>query len=243
MRYAPDEVGKSSDPESLMKTLGEQARLRNYGFVALQWLEGNLGYWHLTELAPLFVSADLLKTALSFLANCYAIILDLRGNRGGSPDMVQAVASQFLAPSEDLSGIQSANTFTSYKTLEAAQALVNKPLAILIDGDSFSAAEALAYDLQCHQRGKIIGKRSKGGAHLSEFITFEEKWLFRVPVARAFNPISQDNWENKGVFPDIESENALLSAQIYLLEKLIAEQANSPYCSQWESALSQLLRR
>jgi retinol-binding protein 3 len=240
LRYAPDEVRQAGDPESLMKALGEQARLRNYGFVTLEWLAGNLGYWHLIELAPSFVAGDLLQAALSFLANSHAVILDLQGNRGGSPDMVQAIASQFLPPNQDLSGIQSKDAFTSYKTLEGMQALESKPLAILIDADTFSAAEALAYDLQCQRRGRIFGKRSKGGAHLSEFLAFDEKWLFRVPVARALNPITQDNWEAKGIIPDVESENALRDAQLYLLETLIAEQGASPYRPQWEVALTQL---
>jgi retinol-binding protein 3 len=241
LRYSPDELASQGNHEAIMQAHGERARFDNYGFRAVEHLAGNIGYWHLTELAPPFVSGELLNAAISLLANSDAIILDLQGNRGGSPEMVQAIASQFVAADKSLSGIDSPKRgYEPMKTLDNAQRLLNKPLVILIDGETFSGAEALAYDLQLLKRAPIIGKRSKGGAHLTNFIGFEGKWLLRVPVARAFNPISEGNWERTGVAPDIESNTALITGQGYLLENLIAEIPNSSYRPNWETALKRL---
>ncbi len=58
LRYAPDELAGQTNHETVMQANGERA---------LEILEGNIGYWHLTELAPFNAVADLFQSAMSFL--------------------------------------------------------------------------------------------------------------------------------------------------------------------------------
>jgi retinol-binding protein 3 len=241
LRYTPDELAGQADHAAVMQAKGEHARLRNFGYRILEVLEGNIGYWHLMELAPPFAVSDLFKSALVYFANVHALILDKRGGRGGTPEMVQLLASQFLEPDKALSGIESPEAgYQQARTLDNAQNFLTIPLYILIDGETFSGCEALVYDLQAHKRATIFGKRSKGGAHLSDFIPFEEKWLLRLPIARALNPITNGNWEGHGILPDIETDTPKEDAWRLALENLIRLNSEAIHLTLWDTALKSL---
>ncbi len=153
--------------------------------------------------------------------------------------MVQLLASQFLEPDKVLSGIESQEYgYREARTLGNAQKFLGLPLYILIDSETFSAGEALVYDLQVHKRATILGKTSKGGAHLCDFVPFEERWLLRLPVARDLNPITNSNWEQRGVLPDIQTNTPKLDAWRLALENLIRLNPDSRDVTLWDNALN-----
>jgi len=242
-RYEPQEDNAEPDHEAIMQKHTEEARFRNFGFQKLERLSGNIAFVKLNELPPVFVAGKLFEAVIALLANMSAIIIDLQDCEGGAPDMVQFIASHFLEAEQPLSGIESdgGKKYTESHSLAGLNSprLLEKPLAILISPKTFSAAEALAYDLQALKRAVIVGKMSRGGAHLSTFQAFENKFLLRCSIARALNPITDSNWEGTGVIPDIVSETAQVTAQKYLLEQLIAQE-DELYKEEWQSALENL---
>lgn len=209
LQYAPEQIAEQQDHEAIMREHTARARSRNFGFETVQHLADNIGYWKLNELPPVFIAGKMVDAAITLLENTNAIILDMQTCEGGAADMVQYIASVFLKEELALSGIESRkHGLQEVKTLPemTCTRLTEKPLMILIGEATFSAAEALAYDLQAHKRATIIGRRSRGGAHLSDFFPIDNTWLLRIPVARALNPITQGNWEGRGVIPDFVSE-------------------------------------
>ncbi len=80
-----------------------------------------------------------------------------------------------------------------------------KPVYVLTSHATFSAAEALAYDLQARHRATIVGETTGGGAHPVRGRRIDEHFMIAVPYARAINPVTHTNWEGVGVTPDVKA--------------------------------------
>ncbi len=154
------------------------------------------------ERAPARVAID---DALARLSASRAMIIDLRGNRGGSPSMVGYLASAFLTP-----GTQAYNIFRtrteSYSEAPAtpyAKPRMQVPVYVLIDGGTASAAEAFTYTLQSAKRASVIGARSAGAANPGGEVDIGGGFSVFVSDGSPVNPITHTNWEAVGVAPDV----------------------------------------
>src|SRR5207244_1573285 len=94
------EVRPGEYPESIERPDPEAAEARrrrlrdsNFGFPRVEILTGNVGYLQVLQFVTPELASDALGTALQSLANADALILDLRGSSGGSPDMVALICS------------------------------------------------------------------------------------------------------------------------------------------------------
>ncbi|HSX56056.1 MAG TPA: S41 family peptidase, partial [Sphingomonas sp.] len=67
-----------------------------------------------------------------------------------------------------------------------------------------SAAEALAFELQAHRRGVVIGERTPGGGNPAVGMDLESELIVVMPIGRMV-PARGGVWEGKGVIPDIEA--------------------------------------
>ena len=229
--------------EAVLEQHFERARRSNFGFLEARRLEGNIGYLNIQELPPREVAGEIAAGMLAMIAHTDAVILDLRGNEGGTPGMVQFIISYFVDEKpRPLSGIYSRLTDSMKELYTLAQVpgkrLTDVPLYVLVSGATFSAGEALAYDLQTLKRATIVGESTRGGAHLSDMLPIASTFVLRLPTARAINPISADNWEGRGVQPDIEcaAVDALTIAHRTALNALLqgAESERDKAFYQWE---------
>lgn len=99
------------------------------------------------------------------------LLLDLRGNGGGSVDGAVAALSMFLP------GARVVATRRRGGTVELDQARVPErgdrwdgPLAVLVDGDTASAAEMIAGALGAYKRGVLLGDRTFGKGCAQEYL-------------------------------------------------------------------------
>lgn len=192
----------------------------NQGFEKAERLDDNIGYLDFRGFFPIENAAPVAAGAMAFLAHTSAMIVDLRQNGGGSPDMVAYMCSWFLpeSPSVHLNDIYDrvADTIRQYWTVShlPGPRFLNKPLCLLTSASTFSGAEEFAYNLQQNGRAKVVGERTGGGAHPTRWIRLHPHFALGVPFARAINPITGTNWEGQGLTPDIEvpAADALASA-------------------------------
>jgi carboxyl-terminal processing protease len=97
-----------------------------------------------------------------------AVLLDLRGNGGGSLDA--AVASLgWLLPGAKLFPLIHRGAVTEVLEAERPEHSYTGPLAVLVDGDTASAAEMLAGAIQAYERGTLIGARTFGKGCVQEY--------------------------------------------------------------------------
>jgi C-terminal processing protease CtpA/Prc len=205
----------------------EDFRRRNFGFEKVEILPGNLGYLDLRMFAPAQLSGETLEAAMGFLANTDALIVDLRQNGGGQPDMVQLFCSYlFDAQPVHLNDLyfrpeDETHQFWTLPWLPGKR-YPGKDVFVLTSRDTFSGAEECAYDLQAQHRAQIVGETTGGGAHPGDMRKISEHLNVFVPTGRAINPVTKTDWEGTGVQPDVQvpADQALATARKLALKKL-----------------------
>ena len=95
-------------------------------------------------------------------AGARTLVLDLRGNPGGSLESAAELAGLFLPPGALLAQVARADGGAQRVTAVGRGPVWRGPLVAWIDERSASSAEALAAALQDHQRGALHGRASYG---------------------------------------------------------------------------------
>lgn len=238
LRYNPNWVKeernrKELDAEAIRRN-ERRGRTSNYGFNELRILPGNIGYLKLDGFTYDTGAQDAAVGAMSFLSNADALIIDLRANGGGSPEMVQFLCSYFLAnPRQHLNSFsyKDPDKLTQYWTYTylPGKRLDKPDLYLLTSENTFSAAEEFAYNLKNLKRATVIGERTGGGAHDNKFLVLTDRFMMSLPFARAVNPVSKTNWEEVGVEPDVKvsQDKALATAQV-MASRRLAEGEKDP---------------
>lgn len=210
----------------------EREKQSNFGFLTISILEGNIGYLDLRRFSHTDHAAKTAISSMNFLANTDAIIIDLRKNGGGEPEMVQLLASYFLNGRTQLNQIERRyeGVIEQFWTLPFVPGgkMVNHALYVLTSSRTFSAAEDFIYGLKCLDRITIIGEITKGGAHPADFFAIQDQIIMMVPTGKAINPKTNTNWEGVGIRPDISinSESAFDTAYVLALKNLIKNVEN-----------------
>ncbi|MBU2552978.1 MAG: hypothetical protein KKF98_00865, partial [Bacteroidetes bacterium] len=89
-------------PADLQKEIKLGTPIDNYGFKKVEILEGNIGYIELTSFINSQTAGETAIAAMNFVANCEALIIDLRKNGGGDEDMAMFLSSYFFLKSVHL---------------------------------------------------------------------------------------------------------------------------------------------
>lgn len=131
-------------------------------------------------------------------------ILDLRSNPGGLLDQAVGLSDLFLERGEVVSqrGRRRADIERYYaRPGDAAQ---GKPIIVLVDAGSASAAEIVAAALQDHRRAIVMGERTFGKGSVQTLIPLGRgNTALRLTTARYYTPSGRSVQEG-GVSPDIE---------------------------------------
>lgn len=187
----------------------ERALAENHGLTETRILPGNVRYlkiggfhWVDDETGQAY------DDAMRFLKGGDAVVIDLRGNGGGSGAAVNYLTSHFVKPTTLLL------TFTrASETPEQSRAreylpagrLIGKPLYVLTDGGCFSACEEFAYHVQHFKLGERIGTTTGGGANNNDQMPIAPGFVLSVSAGRPVHAVSGTNWEGVGVKPDVDA--------------------------------------
>jgi hypothetical protein len=212
------------DPQARERRRAQLQR-GNCSFEKVEWLQGNIGYLKFNGFADAELCAPTVTAAMSFLANVDALIIDLRNNGGGSPDMVAFICSYFFAERTHLNDLYDRKldqTMEFWTKDVPGPRLAKQPIFVLTSRGTFSGAEEFSYNLKNLKRATIVGETTGGGAHPVSGHRIDDHFTIGVPFARAINPISKTNWEGTGVEPDVKvpASEALETARKMAAEKL-----------------------
>ncbi|MGH9865173.1 MAG: S41 family peptidase [Candidatus Acidiferrales bacterium] len=212
LRYPDMQVFHAGPP-----TPEEQARMKrgmaweNNGFTRVERLDGNVGYIKIDALLPTEMGGDTAKAAMAFVINTDALIIDLRENGGGTPEMIDLLCTYLFPVGQRVHlndfqdrGRPGLQEFFTFASIPGGKSLAGKPVYVLTSHDTFSGGEELAYDLQTQKRATLIGEVTRGGANPGGPVPLPAHFTIFVPTGRAINPITKTNWEGVGVKPDIE---------------------------------------
>ena len=167
-------------------------------------LENNIGYIRLTSFNE--NSGKQIKKKINQLENENKVkgyILDLRNNPGGLLSQAIKISDFFLDHGEIVS-TKSRNASENRKWFAKKGDLTNgKPIILLINYGSASAAEIVAGALKDHKRAILIGENSYGKGSVQSIIPLKNEGAIRLTVAKYYLP-SGKSISEVGVSPDIE---------------------------------------
>jgi carboxyl-terminal processing protease len=167
----------------------------------------DVGYIRITQFND--QTTDGLKKAISNLTSqlgadkIKGFVVDLRNNPGGLFEQAISVSDAFLDKGEIVS-TRGRNTEETMRFNARPGDLTNdKPVIVLINGGSASAAEIVAGALQDHKRATLVGTRSFGKGSVQTIMPLGGgNGALRLTTARYFTP-SGRSIQAKGIEPDI----------------------------------------
>lgn len=127
-------------------------------------------------------------------------VLDLRGNPGGLLRISIDIARMWMDKGAIVSTVD--RDGDRQEVLADRSALTDKPIVVLVDGDSASASEILAGALKDNGRATIIGDQTFGKALVQSVHSLSDGSGLAVTIAHYYTPKGTDI-SKKGVTPDV----------------------------------------
>lgn len=130
-------------------------------------------------------------------------VLDLRSNPGGLLEEAIKVSDVFLEAGEVVSERRRAKNDVDHYNARPGDVSEGKPVVVLVDAGTASAAEIVAGALQDHRRALVLGQRSFGKGSVQTVYPLGPDTALRLTTARYFTPSGRSVQEN-GIEPDIQ---------------------------------------
>lgn len=239
---------KQGVPAEMRQRMTEVGQYLNFSFEKVERLPGNIMYLKLDGFFEANIGRAAATAAMNLAANGNAMIIDLRENRGGDPRMVAHVASYLLGDKKvHLSDMyfradNETDSFWSDPAVPGPRFGAEKPVYVLTSGQTFSAGEDFAYNLQAIKRITVVGEATGGGAHPIQPFRIDPNLVAVIPVGRSINPITKADWEGSGVKPDVAvaADKALTKANALALRQVMPKIDNPHERSMLEKKLAEL---
>lgn len=171
--------------------------------VEYEMLDNHMGYIQIVNFED--VTADQFADALATLrgSGMESLILDLRGNPGGSLTSVVDVANMLLPKglivyTEDKNGKRSEYSCDGKREIDI-------PMVVLVDMNSASAAEILAGAIQDYGKGTLVGTTTFGKGIVQQVIPFKDDTAVKITISSYFTPLGR-NIHEIGIEPDVLCE-------------------------------------
>ena len=132
-------------------------------------------------------------------------ILDLRNNPGGLLSQAVKISDYFLDDGEIVSTRGRKNKENRKFFAQKGDKIKGKPLIVLINNGSASAAEIVAGALQDQKRAILLGETTYGKGSVQSIIPLKNKGAIRLTISKYYLP-SGKSISEIGVTPDIKVE-------------------------------------
>ncbi len=169
--------------------------------VEYEMLEDKMAYIRIMEFEDSTVDqfADALATMKG--SGMEGMILDLRGNPGGSltavVDMCRMILPEgMIVYTEDKNGKRVEYTCDGSRQLPI-------PLVVLVDGNSASASEIMAGAIKDYGIGTLVGTTTFGKGIVQQVIPFRDGSAIKLTVSSYYTP-KGNNIHGTGIEPDVE---------------------------------------
>jgi len=139
------------------------------------------------------------------------LLIDLRGNQGGSLIESRKCADFFVQQGQSLFRLRERE---GERRINAEQpVLSSNPVVILQDGVTASAAEAFILALRAHHRARTIGSTSYGKGLAQRFLPLDDGSALRLTYAEILAPDGAA-YHGRGLTPDLVLPRPLLEADL-----------------------------
>lgn len=167
-------------------------------------LEGGLGYARIFLVSR--TTLDEFREKVLALGPIEGLVLDLRGNSGGSMLAASGIADLFLSR-DTIVRVVGRNGRSAWQlrnqTRATSSVLFDFPVVVLVDSSTASAAEILSGAIQPLDRVTVIGETTFGKGLIQRVVPLVDEQLIKLTVAEY--RLSNDRIiHERGVVPDLE---------------------------------------
>lgn len=189
--------------------LGRGQDYRQAAGLKYRVLDDNIGYLRCSSFELLFGDGNL-QEIMRFLGTCDGLIVDVRSNGGGLLTAADKLASLFIND-EVVGGYMSHKTGTGHSDFSTPEAIRikpfvglrwQKPVAILTNRRTFSAANSFVMYVKGLPGVTVIGDRTGGGAGMPFSSELPNGWSLRFSACPMYDRDLQST--EMGIDPDIK---------------------------------------
>ena len=151
-------------------------------------LDGGVGYLPLQSFNE--TSSSDVRNAVRELQSkgATSLILDVRGNGGGSLDEALMISNLFLPAGQELARVEYRERKADVYTARNTTITTDLPMVVLTDGYSASASEIVAGALQDHDRALVLGTTSFGKGLVQQIYPLDGGWALKLTTGKWFTP-------------------------------------------------------
>lgn len=171
--------------------------------VEYEMLDESIGYIAVSSFEE--VTAKQFRAALEDLEKQgeKALVIDLRNNGGGRLDICVDMLDRIL-PEGTIVSTQT-KTGTNEVYTSTGEEFFDKPLAVLINGNSASASEVFVGAVRDYELGILVGTKSFGKGIVQSIFDLKDGTAVKFTTAEYFSP-KGNNIHGTGFEPDVEVE-------------------------------------
>lgn len=194
--------------------------------VSYKILDHKIGYIQVTGFEA--VTPKQFKNAIQKLEKkgMKALMIDLRDNGGGLLDSAVEMLDCILPKGLVVYSMDKSGQKQEYYAEEDDS--FDKPLAILVNGNSASASEVFAGALQDEKAGKLIGTTTFGKGIVQGMFSLDDGSAIKMTTAKYYTPKGR-NIHGKGLTPDIEVELSEQTEELPDSKTKVDNQTKSAY--------------
>lgn len=151
-------------------------------------IKDQVGYIRISQFSIPTATEFRAAAALLVQKGMKKLVLDLRGNSGGTMETCIQIADEFLPANRLI--LSSKGLHSGEKKYKATSEgiLEDIKVAVLIDAQSASASEILAGALQDNDRAIVLGRRSYGKGLIQQDKRLSDGSNLRITIARYYTP-------------------------------------------------------
>ncbi len=143
-----------------------------------------------------------------------ALVFDLRANPGGELNSIRAIVDYLVPDGEPIVHIRDyEGKKTTYSGEDGHE--VDCPMAVLVNGNTASAAELFTASLRDYKKATVVGVKTYGKGCIQTLYPLSDGSNLRVTYGY-YDPPYSDNYDGVGITPDIT-----------VVEDTVSEQGNS----------------
>lgn len=198
-------------------------------------INGNVAYLKISEFTD--NNAEQFNTLLAqrIKEGAAGVVVDLRSNSGGSVGGMAAMLDTLLPAGNTVSYRNKAGKVTVEHTSNANE--VSLPISVIVDRNTFGAAEIFASDIKDYKKGLLVGEKTAGFGTKDEVMPLSDGSAIILSVAN-YLTLNGNVFNGKGIDADVSKE--LTDAQRELLAK---NQLAGEQDAQLQAAVSALIRQ
>lgn len=166
-------------------------------------LDNNVGYINLSQFSDGSAREFMMAAFELEKQGATKLIMDLRGNPGGSLEEAVKIADLFLSPGSTIIRITDYNGYNDVISTAGLPLLSGMRTVVLVNGQSASASECLSGALQDHYAAIILGEKTYGKGSMQRVYQLESGAAVSITIAKYYTPLSNPV-DGVGITPDYQ---------------------------------------